>query len=169
MSSTNQLTYINIEGKANCKWSKRNNKLVRLQTAFFVFDKFTLQNLADKSGGVKKPFILFIHHTWWKKIWCKQYYQTLFVYRIDLGQNLLFLALFIPKILQFFTIFQDKIDCAHSIFRTIEARTRFPCTTNYRTVHIFKRFHEENSTMLGLFSQINVLPSMLVCRVIMGF
>ena len=33
---------------------------------FFAFDKFTLQNLANKSGcaGVNHPFLPFIHHIW---------------------------------------------------------------------------------------------------------
>ena len=36
------------------------NKLLEKQ--IFVFDKFTLQNLANKSRGVNQPFIHFVHH-----------------------------------------------------------------------------------------------------------
>ena len=36
------------------------NKLLEKQ--IFAFDKFTLQNLANKSRGVNQPFIHFVHH-----------------------------------------------------------------------------------------------------------
>ena len=38
---------------------------------------------------VNQPFILFIHH-----IWGKQYYQVLFVYHTDFGQNGFFFFIF---------------------------------------------------------------------------
>ena len=68
-----------------------------------MFDKFTLQNLADKSGGVKQPSCTF--YTSHLK------YTVLRgdVFQIEVGQNLLFFALFKPKNLQFFTILQDNI------------------------------------------------------------
>ena len=34
----------------------------QIRTNFFAFDRFTLQTLANKSGGENQPFILFIHH-----------------------------------------------------------------------------------------------------------
>ena len=70
----------------------------------------------------------FIHHT------CgKQYYQALFVYRTDLGQNLLFL----PYLnLQFSRFSQfNKKNCICLIIRTIKARV-IPCTTSYRIENI---------------------------------
>ena len=64
-------------------------------------------------------------------------------YHTDLGQNAVF------------TILQDKL---HSLAVILDDRdTLFLCTTNYRIDHIIKRFHEENSMMLELFSQKNLL------------
>ena len=75
---------------------------IRNQAGFFVFDKLSLQIW----WRVNQPFIPFIHRI--RDTWRKQYYQTPFVYFTDLGQNLLFLALFKVIFLQFFTIFQDN-------------------------------------------------------------
>ena len=79
---------------------------------------------------VNQPFILFIRH-----IQGKQYYQVLFVYRTDLRKKS-----------AVFHNFARQIALSHVNIQ--EARgTRFPCTTNYRTDHIIKRFHEKNSTI----------------------
>ena len=67
-----------------------------------MFDKLTLQIW----WRVNQPFILFIHRIW--DTWGKQYYQTPFVYFTDLGQNLLFLALFKLIVLQFFYSFSRQ-------------------------------------------------------------
>ena len=65
-----------------------------------------------------------------------------------------FFALFNPIILQFFTILQDKL---HSFNIQDDQSTRFLCTTNYSFDNIIKRFHEENSIMLGLFRYKNLV------------
>ena len=70
-----------------------------------------------------------------------------FFYPTDLGQNLFFLALLKPIILQFFTILQDKL---RSFNIQDDRSTRFLCTTNYDIGHIIKGFHNENSIMPGL-------------------
>ena len=77
------------------------------QTEFFVFEKFTLQILANKSGCMQTNLLFFfIHHIW--------------------GERVLWGAVFIIQtstkcsISQFF-----KTNCIHSIFRTIEARVDF--------------------------------------------
>ena len=75
-----------------------------------------------------------------------------FFYHSDLGQNLF--AQFKPIILQFFTILQDKL---HLFNIQDDQSTRFLCTTSYSIEHIIKRFHEENSTMPGLFNQKNLV------------
>ena len=67
---------------------------------------------------------------------------------------LFFFALFKPIILQFFTIFQDKL---HSFNIQDDQSTRFLCTTNYSIDHIIKRFHEENSIMPRVFSKKNLV------------
>ena len=53
-------------------------------------------------------------------------------------QNLFFLALFKPIILQFFTILQDKL---RSFNIQDDRSTRFLWAKNYRIDHIIKRFH----------------------------
>ena len=50
-----------------------------------------------------------------------------------------------------------KTNCMHSFNIQDHRSTRFPCTINYIIEQIIKTFHEENSTMLGLFSGINLL------------
>ena len=67
--------------------------------------------------------------------------------------NIFFLLYLNPIILQFFTFLQDKIALIQSV--QDDRNTRFFCTTNYRTDHIIKRFHEGNSIMQGL-SQKNM-------------
>ena len=93
--------------------SKREAK-IKNQAGFFVCGKFTLQvNLGDKSG-VNRPFNLIT----------SQVNSTMktFFYHTDLGQNLLFFALFKPIILQYFTILQDKL---HSFNIQDDKGTRF--------------------------------------------
>ena len=70
-----------------------------------------------------------------------------FFYHTDLGQNF-FLSLFKPIILQFFTVFQDKLP-AYLISRTMEESPSFAQQIMALTT---LRFHEENSIMLGLFN-----------------
>ena len=66
-----------------------------------------------------------------------------FFFTIQTSDRIVF-ALIKTILLQFFTILQDKLHSFNQS-RTIEARSRFLCTTIYRTDHIIKRFHEENS------------------------
>ena len=123
---------------------KREAKL-KNQAGFFVLSAFTSNSWRQIWWRVKQPFnYTFSHH-----VWGKQYYEALFFYHTDLGQNLFFFALFKPIILQFFTILQDKL---HSFNIQGDRSTRFLCATNYGIDHIIKRFHEENSIMPGLFS-----------------
>ena len=123
---------------------KRESKL-KNQAGFFVLSAFTSKSWRQIWWRVKQPFkYTFSHH-----VWGKQYYEALFFYHTDLGQNLFFFALFKLIILQFFTILQDKL---HSLNIQDDQRARFLCTTNWSIDHIIKRFHEENSIMLGLFT-----------------
>ena len=110
---------------------------------------------------VKQPFILFIH-----LIWGKQYYEALFFYYTE---KRMFSHANRPRAewcLKVFTIFQDQL---HSSINIHDDRsTRFLCTTNYKTDHIIKHLHEDNSIISGLFSQNNLLLCSMY-KVIMGF
>ena len=65
------------------------NKLLENKSGqSFAFDKFTLQNLANKSEAVNQPFILFIHHIW--------------------GETVLFITQTSHR-MQYFTIFWEKL------------------------------------------------------------
>ena len=97
-----------------------------------MFDKSTLQNLADKSGGVQNSLLYITSDVNSTMRRCFLTYRP----RTECSGYSQFC----------------KTNCSHSIFRTIEART-----INYRIDHIIKRFHEENSLMSGLFSQNNLL------------
>ena len=124
--------------------SKREAK-IKNQAGFFVFDKFTLQvNLGDESG-VNRPF----KHTFSHHVSRKQYYEALF-YHTDLGQNLFFFALFEANSAVFYN-FARKIALIQYPGRSKHALC-LPLHNNYSIYHIIKRFHEENSVMLGLFS-----------------
>ena len=52
---------------------------------FFAFDKFTLQDLANKSGDVQTNLLYFLYIT--SEV--KQYHEA-FLYHTDLGQNAVF-------------------------------------------------------------------------------
>ena len=124
--------------------SKREAK-IKNQAGFFVFDKFTLQvNLGDESGV--NPF----KHTFSHHLSRKQYYEALFFIMQTSDRICSFLPC-LKLILQFFTILQEKL---HSFNIQDDQSTRFAflCTTNYSIYHIIKRFHEENTIMLGLFN-----------------
>ena len=71
---------------------------------------------------VNQPF----KHTFPYHVTGRQYYEALF-YHTDLGQNLLFFALFKAIILQFFTILKDKL---HLFNIQDDQSTRFLYTTN---------------------------------------
>ena len=87
---------------------------------------------------VNQYFKYIFYHT----IWGKQCYACVLVFdHTDLEQNLFFLALFKPIILQFFTILQDKL---RSFNIQDDRSTRFLWAKNYRIDHIIKRFHEDN-------------------------
>ena len=109
-----------------------------------MFDKFTLQNLANKSEGVQTKILYFLY--------------------IIIGRC--FFIIQTSNRMQFFTVLQDKL---HSFNIQGDRSTGFLCTANCRIDHITKRFHEENSIMLGLFGQINLLLCGMQLRVIMGF
>ena len=73
------------------------------------------------------------------KVWGEQCYACVSVfYNTDLEQDLFFLALFKPIILQFFTILQDKL---RSFNIQDDRSTRFLWAKNYRIDRIIKRFH----------------------------
>ena len=116
--------------------SKKGGK-INNQAEFLCSTSLLLQNLANKSGGVKKrlPFVLFEHHIRGKRGSAVFYQQT-------------------SDRMQFCTIFQDKL---HSLNIQDDRSTRFLCTTNNGIDHVVKRFHKENSIMSGLFSQNNPL------------
>ena len=79
-----------------------NNSWKTNQAEFFAFDKFTLQNLANKSGCVKNNLLYFLYLT--SEV--KQYYEALF---------LLYRPQAKCSVSQFF-----KTNCTHSMFRTTE-------------------------------------------------
>ena len=79
--------------------------------------------------------------------------RSCFIYHTDLGENFLFLLnLLFCSFSQF-----CKIAKLHSFNIQDERSTRFLWTTKYRIDHIIKCFNEENSIILGLFSQKNLL------------
>ena len=76
------------------------------QAEFFAFDKFTLQNLANKSGCVKTNFLYHLNIT--SEV--KQFYEGLFLSYRPRAEC---------SISQF-----CNTECTHSVFRTIDRSTR---------------------------------------------
>ena len=112
--------------------SKRETKIKNQAGFFCVRQVYFTKSCRQIWWPVNQPFILFIH-----LIWGKQYYQALFVYRTDFGQNCFF---FFFCISQFF-----KTNCIHSIFTTIKACAN-PCTTiievNHYKTFSWRKYHD---------------------------
>ena len=102
-----------------------------------MFDKFTLQNLADKSGGVQTSLLYFLYITSLVNDTMRRCFIIQTSDRMQFSQFC-------------------KTNCTHSVNQE-DRNKHFLCTTNYRIDQIIKGFHEETSIMSELFSQKNLL------------
>ena len=128
-------------GFTRSRLSRRETKF-KINPDFLCSTSLLSKILPTNLMACKPAFYIFIHH-----IWGKQYYQALFVYRTDFGQNSGF----------FFVI--------HNFARQIaliqySRRSKHALTLAQQIIKV-------NHYKTGLFSEINLLY--VLCGVIMGF